>query len=73
MTMTEREYRQQLLELEALAQERRLDADEEAVRRDLIVGIYDEQRLEARYDMAHAQAMEDPTGQDLDDFYGEDR
>lgn len=39
---------------------------------DTVVAIYEEERLIARWDRQHAEAAQDPTGQDLDAFYGEE-
>lgn len=38
---------------------------------DLILSLHDARSAGAEYDERHAEAMSDPTGQDLDTFYGD--
>lgn len=40
----------------------------EAERRELIICVHETARLDRRYDMQRAIAMDDPTGQELDAF-----
>ena len=41
-------------------------------RKCLIVALHDHERIGAAYDARYAEAMSDPTGQDLDRFYGDE-
>ena len=60
--------------LDAILRNRRIGSRYEVIRahRDgLVVELHDHRTAGARYDRAYAKAMSDPTGQDLDTFYGD--
>lgn len=68
-----RNLNHRLSELNAIKATRKLDDQEVAERRWLVAEIYEELELIEAYESARAECIHnDPTGQDLDAFYGED-
>lgn len=71
---TERDMQTTITRLDAILRNRRIGSRYNAIRayRDaLVIDLHDHQTAGRDYDRRHAEAMSDPTGQDLDTFYGD--
>lgn len=70
----ERSMEEAIAKLDRILRNRRIGTRREFLtnwRNNLLAELHEHRQAGARYDARHRAAMDDPTGQDLDAFYGD--